>query len=180
VDAFGWEVIGSVAAVASVISAIVFGIIPLAQRRNEINAVEPRNALPPKESRQSYLSPRKCLLAGESLYSPDGRTKFTLMHDANMVVEVDGIGDICDTGTTNLGLPEKLRLEENGWLVLYGTDGSRLWKKGPGGVRLQVQDNSHVVLSPPPGYGDAVWATDTFFKAGRLVHWIPPEQRVRW
>jgi hypothetical protein len=56
-----------------------------------------------------------------------------------------------------------------------------LWKQGPGGVRLEVQDNSHVVLRPAAGADiDAVWATDAFFKAGTLVYWIPPQQRVRW
>jgi hypothetical protein len=95
-----------------------------------------------------------------------------------MVVFVDGLGDICDAGTANLGAPNCLKLEDDGWLVLYDVDGNELWKKGPRGVRLNVQDNSHVVLYPVTG--DAIWATETFIKAGRLVHWIPPEERVRF
>jgi hypothetical protein len=95
-----------------------------------------------------------------------------------MVVFVDGLGDICDTGTTNLGNPKCLKLEDDGWLVLYDVDGNELWKKGPRGLHLNVQDNSHVVLYPASG--DAIWATDMFIKADMLVRWIPPEERVRW
>ena len=44
-------------------------------------------------------------------------------------------------------------------------------------TQIAAGDNSHVVLYPAVGDGDAVWATDTFYKSGQLVHWIPPEQR---
>jgi hypothetical protein len=95
-----------------------------------------------------------------------------------MVVIVDELGDICDTGTANLGVPKCLKLEDDGWLVLYDIDGNELWKKGPRGFRLNVQDNSHVVLYPASG--NAIWATDVFIKAGMLVRWIPPEERARF
>ena len=136
---------------------------------------------PQPDQRMTHLSRGQGMLPGESLYSPDGRTRFTLQPDANMVVTVERVGDICDTGTTNRGQPTRLYLGDDGWLVLYGVNGEELWKQGPHAVRLEVQDNSHVVLYPAAGPDvDAVWATDTFFKAGKLVHWIPPEQRVRW
>ena len=94
-----------------------------------------------------------------------------------MVVTVDGV-DICDTGTANTGKPTCLKLEEDGWLVLYDVDDNELWKKGPRADHLDVQNNSHVVLYPTTG--GAIWATDLFFKARMLMRWIPPEDRVRW
>jgi hypothetical protein len=181
VDAFGWEVIGSLTGAATLLVTIVFGVLPYIRKRKPVTTPPaPQPAIPPPGQRRSYLSRGQGLLVGESLYSPDGRTKFTLLGTGNMVVDVDGVGDIADTGTTNLGVPKCLKLEDNGWLVLSDIDGKELWKKGPRGVRLSVQDNSHVVLSPPVGYGDAIWATDVFFKFGGLVRWIPPEDRVRF
>jgi len=131
----------------------------------------------PQRERRSRLSRGESLPVGHSLYSPDGRTRFTLQEDGNAVVFVDGLGDICDTGTANHGIPKCLKLEDDGWLIIYGADGKELWKKGPNGYRLNVQDNSHVVLYPSKG--DAIWATDAFIKAGRLVQWIPPESRLQ-
>lgn len=81
-----------------------------------------------------------------------------------MVVFVDGV-DICDTCTANFGKPKCLKLENDGWLILYGVNDKVFWKKGPRGFRLNVQDNSHVVLYPE--IGDAIWATERFFKAGK-------------
>jgi len=180
VDAFGWEVIASLTGVATLVVTIVFGVLPYIRRRKAVSPAAPPPAISSPGHRRSYLSPGQSLLVGESLYSPDGRTKFTLTDSGNMVVDVDGVGDICDTGTTNLGVPKCLKLDADGWLVLYDIGDNPLWRKGPRGIRLSVQDNSHVVLSPPVGYGDAIWATDVFFKAGILVRWIPPEMRVRF
>jgi hypothetical protein len=90
---------------------------------------------------------------------------------------VDGVGDICDTGTANLGIPEFLTLDGSGRLVLYDVDGNELWAQGRHGARLEVQDNSHVVLYPSAGNGEAIWATELFYKAGHLVQWIPLHQR---
>lgn len=179
-DAFGWEVVGSLAGVASLMATIVLGVIPYLRRRQAASSPRPQPAIPRPGERRTYLSRGQSLLVGESLYSPDGRTRFTLLDSGNMVVDVDAVGDICDTGTSNLGVPSCLKLDDSGWLVLYDVDGKELWKKGPMGIRLSVQDNSHVVLSPPVGYGDAVWATEAFFKAGHLVRWIPPEERVQF
>jgi hypothetical protein len=185
VDEFAVSVLGSVAGVAGVVVGIVFGVIPFVRRRKTTTdaapklelPAEPANALLPAD-RKSYLSRGQSLLAGQSLYSPDGRTRFTLQDNANMVVFVDGIGDICDTGTTNLGKPKCLTLQEDGRLVLYDVDGNPLWKTGRGGDRLDVQDNSHVVLYPAVG-NEPIWATGRFFKAGQLMEWIPLRARVR-
>jgi hypothetical protein len=103
VGPFGWEVVGSLAGVASVVLTIVFGVAPWIQRRRAVRDAVPAPALPP--NRKSYLSRGESLHVGESLHSPDARTKFTLLDNANTVVSVAGLGDICDTGTTNRGVP---------------------------------------------------------------------------
>lgn len=176
-DAFAWTVIGSVAGVVAAVAAVI-ALIPRVRGRNKISSADAHPGIPAPEERKSRLSRGESLQVGHSLYSPDGRTRFTLQDNANMVVFVDGRGDICDTGTTNIGEPKLLKLDGDGWLVLYDVDDNALWKKGPRGDHLDVQDNSHVVLYPVTG--DAIWATDLFFKAGTLMRWIPPAARVRW
>ena len=81
-------------------------------------------------------------LVGQSLHSPDSRTSFILGSDANMVVQVEGYGVFDDTGTVGAGDPKCLRLELDGWLVLYDMAGRELWKRGPDSARLVVQDNA--------------------------------------
>jgi len=85
-----------------------------------------------------------------------------------MVVKVEGYGVFDDTGTVGAGIPERLTLDEDGWLVLYDSAGKRLWLKGPGGARLEVQDNAHVVLYPASG--KAIWATDWLLMRGEPAH----------
>jgi hypothetical protein len=185
VDSFAVEVLATVIGGVGVLVSIVFVLIPLARRRKTSSdadpkpelLAEPANALLPAD-RKSYLSRGQSLLVGQSLYSPDGRTRFTLQDNANMIVFVDGIGDICDTGTTNLGKLKCLTLQDDGRLVLYDVDGNPLWKTGRGGDHLDVQDNSHVVLYPVTG-SEPVWATARFYKAGELVEWMPLHARIR-
>lgn len=112
---------------------------------------------PPAKERRSALLPGDKLLAGEALYSPNGRTRFRLLPDCQMVVDVQGFGIVCDTGTGNLGKASSLTLQEDGRLVLYDVDGEQVWHQGPRGVRLEVQDDANVVLYPSKG--PAIWAT---------------------
>jgi hypothetical protein len=117
------------------------------------------------KNRKDSLLPGQSLLVGQSLYSPDGRTRFSLQQDANMVVQVQGYGGVFDqTDTVGSGVPKCLKLEQNGSLILYDTEDRQLWKKGPGGVRLVVQDNAHVVLYPASG--KAIWSTDWLLARG--------------
>lgn len=145
--------------------------------RRDVGGIE---RLPSSLQRKSRLERGDSLLVGQSLYSPDGRTRFTLLHDGNMVVYRQGLEDICDTGTANLGEPERLTLEENGRLILYDVNGEKLWEKGPGGIRLEVQDNSHVVLYSNPGIPEPIWATSLFVKAGMLVRWLSLQERTQF
>jgi Domain of unknown function (DUF4062) len=105
--------------------------------------------VPPSMQRKSRLDPGDSLAVGQSLYSPDGRSRFTLGHDANMVVYRQGLEDICDTGTANMSEPERLTLEEDGWLILYDVNGKKLWEKGPGGSALKCRTTLTLFFIPP-------------------------------
>lgn len=118
--------------------------------------------VPPVRERKSTLFPGDRLLPGGALYSPDGRTRFRLQSDCQMVVDVQGFGILCDTGTGNMGEASSLTLQEDGRLVLYDIDGHEVWHQGPRGVRLEVQDDTNVVLYPPKG--PAIWATNMVVK----------------
>jgi hypothetical protein len=133
-----------------------------------------------RRSQRYRLRPGDSLLPGQSLDSPDGLTRFTLNRDGNMVVYVEGRKDICDTGTGNRGQPRRLTLDRDGWLILQDVNNRELWKRGPGGDHLDVQDNSHVVLYPPAGTPGAIWGTDQFVKAGMLALYIAPGADWRW
>lgn len=186
-DGFAVEVLSAAIGGVGVVASIAIGLIPYMRRRKAID-VNAQLELPVESEstvdsesvavavHKSYLSRGESLLAGQSLYSPDGRTKFTLQDNANIVVFVAG-RDICDTRTTNIGKPKCLTLREDGWLVLYDVNEEVLWKRGPGGDHLDVQDNSHVVLYPTVG-AEPVWATQFFFKAGILMRWVPLGERV--
>lgn len=133
-----------------------------------------------RRSQRHTLLPGDSLLVGQSLYSPDGLTRFTLNADGNMVVYVDGRKDVSNTGTGNMGEPRCLRLDEDGWLRLYDVNDEKLWERGPRGVRLEVQNDSHVVLYPPVGTPAAVWCTDRYMLAGMLASDISPAAEWQW
>jgi len=121
--------------------------------------------------RRSCLGPGDSLHVGQSLYSHDRRTKFTLYPDANMVVEVEveveGYGVFDDTETRGLGEAERLTLEMDGRLVIRGADGSDLWHTAPGGEHLDVQNDAHVVL-----YGASsrdIWKTNWYLLRGQPI-----------
>jgi hypothetical protein len=133
-----------------------------------------------RRSQRHTLRQDDSLLAGQSLYSPDGLTRFTLNPDGNMVVYVEGRKDICNTGTGNMGQPRRLTLDRDGWLILSDVNNQELWKRGPGGVRLEVQDDAHVVLYPPTGTPGAIWCTDRYVTAGLLALDISPGSDWRW
>jgi hypothetical protein len=130
---------------------------------------------PSAGKRKSRLVPGDSLLPGQSLYSPDGETRFTLEHDGNMVVYVKGRKDICDTGTH--GDPKCLILEKDGWLILYDVADHRIWSRGPGGDHLSVQDNSHVVLYTAKN--KPIWGTRVFVQGGMLFFHTGPASDVR-
>ena len=133
-----------------------------------------------RRSQKHGLRQGESLPAGQSLYSPDGLTRFTLNPDGNMVVYVEGRKDIWNTGTGNMGEPKCLTLDGDGRLILYDVNDQRLWERGPGGVRLEVQNDSHVVLYPPMGTIAAIWCTDLYLTAGLLALDISPGADSRW
>jgi hypothetical protein len=133
-----------------------------------------------RQSQRNGLRQTESLAAGESLYSPDGQTRFTLNTDGNMVVYTEGRKDISNTGTGNLGQPRRLTLNREGWLILTDVNGHEIWKRGPGGVRLDVQDDSHVALYPTTGTPGVVWCTDQYVTAGMLALDISSGADWRW
>jgi hypothetical protein len=166
-----WFTVLVIIAIASLAALLFIGLravlAPWRARRN-------------RHSQRHELRRGDSLLPGQSLFSPDGLTRFTLNPDGNMIVYVEGRKDICDTGTGNVGQPRRLTLDRDGWLILHDVNGRELWKRGPGGDRLEVQDNSHVVLYPPRGTPGATWGTDQFVKGGTLVLYIAPGADWRW
>jgi len=117
------------------------------------------------KSRKSELLPGQTLLAGSSLYSPDGRTSLTLYPNGNMVVRVDDYGDFDDTGAMGESSIKCLTLEPDGWLVLYDINGQPVRKWGPGAGHLNVQHNGHVVLYTASD--KAIVATDWYLLRGK-------------
>lgn len=166
-----WFVVLVIIAAASLAALLLVGLTavlaPWRERRK-------------RRSQRHGLRPGDSLLPGQSLYSPDGLTRFTLTPDGNMIVYIEGRKDICDTGTGNIREPRCLTLAKDGSLILYDVDGGELWKRGPGGDRLEVQDNSHVVLYPAKGIPGAIWGTDQFVKAGMLALYSAPGADWRW
>lgn len=166
-----WFVLLVVVAVAALAALFLIGVRAV---------VAPWRARRKRRSHRHGLRRGESLLTGQSLYSPDNLTRFALNHDGNMVVYVEGRKDICDTGTGNMGEPRCLTLNEDGWLILYDVNSRPLWERGPGGYRLEVQDDSHVVLYPPVGTPDAIWGTDQFVKGGHSALDISPSADWRW
>jgi hypothetical protein len=131
-------------------------------------------ARPPPRKRRSQLLPGDCMLVGQPMYSPHGRTKFELTPSANMIVYRQGLDDLCDTGRCGPGTAKYLKLEQDGRLVIYDADDNPIWNSRPRGSQLDVQNNSHVVLRTA-ATDKAIWATDWFVKAGYIVqHRLPP------
>jgi hypothetical protein len=119
------------------------------------------------KSRRSELLSGQTLLAGGSLYSPDGRTSLTLYPNGNMVVRVDDYGDFDDTGAMGKTRTKCLTLEAEGWLVLYDVSGQPLRKWGPEAAHLNVQHNGHVVLYTASD--KAIVATNWYLLRGKPV-----------
>jgi hypothetical protein len=166
-----WFIVLVVIAAVSLVALLLIGLRAV---------LTPWRARRKRRSHRYGLRRGDSLLPGQSLFSPDGLTRFTLSPEGNMIVYVEGRKDICDTGTSNLGQPRRLTLDRDGWLILTDVNGRELWKRGPRGDRLEVQDNSHVVLYPPTGTPGAIWGTDQFVKAGMLVLYIAPGADWRW
>jgi len=169
-DQFWFVVLTIIAAVSLVVLLLIGLSAVLAPWRDRRKRRSQRHGLRRGES----------LLPSQSLYSPDGLTRFTLNPDGNMVVYAEGRKDICNTGTGNLGEPRRLMLDTDGWLILSDVNNRELWKRGPGGVRLEVQDDSHVVLYPPTGTPGAIWCTDRYVTGGVLAVDISPGADWRW
>jgi hypothetical protein len=91
------------------------------------------------------------------LYSPDGRTRFLLQPDGNMVVYSSGMRALWNSGTQGRG-GTRLVMQIDGNLVLYTTSNAPVWQSGTPGRDASVlvmQSDGNLVL-----YGQLpVWAS---------------------
>ena len=108
------------------------------------------------------------LLANDSmttnqyLASTDGRFRFYLQGDGNLVLRVVSTSAALWSSATNGKGGVKLNMQSDGNLVLRNKSGSSVWStktNGSGGVRLVLQNDGNVVIYTSGG--NPVWATGT-------------------
>lgn len=103
---------------------------------------------------------------GEYLKSRNGKYKFVLRGDGNLVL-YSGKKAIWSSKTGGKGkYPFKLKMQRDGNLVVYGM-GKAIWssktnKKGRGPYRLVMQSDRNVVLYD--SLGKALWSTSTWIR----------------
>ena len=106
------------------------------------------------------------MLKGKSLKSPNGKYRFTLQNDGNLVVYCGG-KKLWDTGKVS---PEiyALYFQSDGNLVLRNKDLSVAWASGAidsSATLLQVQNDGNVVVYKNNHH--AVWSTKTYGKCNK-------------
>ena len=116
-------------------------------------------------SQGSYqLKSHSWMNEGQYLQSNNGRYKFVMQGDGNLVM-YSGEKAIWSSGTSGKGkYPYKLKMQRDGNLVIYGM-GKAIWstrtnKKGRGPYRLVMQSDRNVVLYDK--LGKALWSTGTW------------------
>ena len=98
----------------------------------------------------------------QHLSSPDGRFRFNLQGDGNLVLRVVGSGQALWSSNTNGRGGVRLSMQPDGNLVLRSLSESAVWSSqtaGTGAVRLVMQSDANAVLSTSTG--TVVWATGT-------------------
>jgi hypothetical protein len=99
------------------------------------------------------------LTAGQSLYSADGRFRFEVGKDANLVVHWIGHTHIWKSDTAKTRGKHYLTLQDDGNLVLYSAGDEAIWSTGTvgsGAESLVMQSDGNLVLYSNKG---AVWAS---------------------
>ena len=100
------------------------------------------------------------LLAGESLWSCDGRFHLAMQSDGNLVL-YQANGPIWATGTNGRG-GVKARMQTDGNLVVYTSGGTAIWASntnGHSGAYAAVQNDGNFVVYSSGG--TALWASGT-------------------
>lgn len=113
-------------------------------------------------AQRDTMLPNEVLLPNQTIVSPDGRYKFTLQWDGNVVLYKNGTQPLWASNTSNT--PAFLLMAPNGNLVLYDTGGNARWNatlrgSATANSHLLLQDDGNVVIYRPDG--SAIWATDT-------------------
>ena len=106
------------------------------------------------------------MLKGKSLKSPNGKYRFTLQNDGNLVVYCGG-KKLWDTGTVSPDI-YALYFQSDGNLVLRKKDLSVAWESNAmdsSATRLLVQNDGNVVIYK--NNHDAVWSTETYGKCNK-------------
>ena len=112
------------------------------------------------------------MLKGKSLKSPNGKYRFTLQNDGNLVVYCGG-KKLWDTGTVSPDI-YALYFQSDGNLVLRKNDLSVAWASDAmdsSATRLLVQNDGNVVIYKNDH--NAVWSTKTYGKckkAGKYTY----------
>jgi hypothetical protein len=112
-----------------------------------------------RAGRKDELRIGERLSAGRSLYSTDGRFRFELQEDANLVVHWIGHTHIWKSDTARTRDTYYLELQEDGNLVLYNVDDEPIWSTGTAGrgaESLIMQSDGNLVLYSNKG---AVWSS---------------------
>lgn len=103
------------------------------------------------------------LTSNQYLASSDGRFRFTLQSDGNLVLRVVSTGAALWSSATHGKGGVRLNMQGDGNLVLRSSSGSSVWStktQGTGGVRLVMQNDGNAVIYTSGGR--IVWTTGTF------------------
>jgi L,D-peptidoglycan transpeptidase YkuD (ErfK/YbiS/YcfS/YnhG family) len=104
------------------------------------------------------LRPGQSLYAGQQLTSPDGRSRFVVQTDGNVVFY--GAGNQVLSATRTVGARNRLTMQPDGNLVVYAGSGRALWDSrtwgNPGGS-VALRNDGNIVLSR--ANGSTAWAT---------------------
>lgn len=110
----------------------------------------------------SSIKPRGELLAGQSIYSPNGQCQLVVQHDGNLVVYKNGVAD-WNTETNGQGDGFKLKMEFNA--NLYRPNGSKAWTSNVYTPVLfeEFKDRAYLVLQDDGEFGifsdEAKWGS---------------------
>jgi len=121
--------------------------------------VPPRPAPPPQPDR---LLPNQGLMTGQSITSGDGRYRFVLQGDGNLVLY--GPGNQALWASNTAGHPDvwDVVMQGDGNLVIYNVHGHALWASntaGHAGAWLMIQNDANAVIYDPANH--PLWASGT-------------------